>query len=56
VGNAYKILVGKLKGVNHSEDLGIDERVIIVWILEKLGGRMCTGFVWLRTEISGGLL
>jgi hypothetical protein len=28
-GNAYKILVGSLKGIDHSEDIGIDERTIL---------------------------
>jgi hypothetical protein len=28
VRNAYKILVGNLKGRDHSEDLGIDGRII----------------------------
>jgi hypothetical protein len=26
--NAYKILVGSLRGRDHSEDLGIDEKLI----------------------------
>jgi hypothetical protein len=33
--NAYKILVGKLKGKDHTEDLGIGERMILEWILRK---------------------
>jgi len=31
--NAYKILIGKLKGKDHSEDLGIDGKIILEWIL-----------------------
>jgi hypothetical protein len=30
--NGYKILVGKLKGRDHSEDLGVDGRIILEWI------------------------
>jgi hypothetical protein len=33
--NAYNILVGKSAGKNHSEDLGVDERMI----LERILGR-----------------
>jgi hypothetical protein len=33
--NTYKILVGKPKGRDHSEDLGIDGRIILEWILLK---------------------
>jgi hypothetical protein len=34
--NAYKILVGKLDGRDHSEDLRRDRRMILKWILEKM--------------------
>jgi hypothetical protein len=52
--NAFKILVGKPEGRNHAEDLGVDDN-ILEWILGKLGGKVWTGFFWLRTETSGGL-
>jgi hypothetical protein len=31
----YKILVGKPEGKNHSENLGLDARIILKWILGK---------------------
>jgi len=31
----YIILVGKHDGKNHSEDLGVDAKVIFKWILGK---------------------
>jgi hypothetical protein len=31
----YKILVEKHEGKSHSEDLGIDVRIILEWILRK---------------------
>jgi hypothetical protein len=33
--NAYKILVGKPEGKRHSEDLGIDGKIVLEWILGK---------------------
>jgi hypothetical protein len=44
-----------LKGRDHFEDLCIDGR-ILEWILKKLGGRVRTGFTWLRTGTSGQAL
>jgi hypothetical protein len=33
--NVYRILAKKHKGENHSEDPGIDGRIILEWILKK---------------------
>jgi hypothetical protein len=30
--NAYKIVVGNLKGRDHLEDLGIDRKIILEWM------------------------
>jgi hypothetical protein len=38
------------------EDLDIDERIILRWILEKEHGEFWAGLVWLRIGIIGGLL
>jgi hypothetical protein len=40
VRNAYKILVEKSEEKNHLEDLGIDERIILRWIMKKQYMRM----------------
>jgi hypothetical protein len=45
-----------LKGRNHSEDLSVDKKMILEWILGKQNGKVWTVFVWLRTGASGGLL
>jgi hypothetical protein len=45
-----------LKGRDHLEDLGIDGRIIVERILWKFGGKVWTGFIWLRLGTSGGLL
>jgi hypothetical protein len=42
-----------LKRKDHSEDLGVDEK-ILEWILEKCDEELCTGFIWLRIGTSGG--
>jgi hypothetical protein len=45
-----------LKGRDHSEDLGVDGKIILEWISEKYGGKVWTGCIWLRIGTSGGLL
>jgi hypothetical protein len=54
--NAYKILVGKPNGGDHSEDLGVDWSIILEWMLGKYGGKLRTAFVWFRVGTSDGLL
>jgi hypothetical protein len=43
-----------LKGRGYSEDLGVDR--ILEWVLRKQGGKVWSGFIWLRTGTTGGLL
>jgi hypothetical protein len=45
---AYKVLVGK------PEEMGIDERIILKWFINI--SRVWTGFIWLKTESSGGIV
>jgi hypothetical protein len=40
-----------MKGIDHLEDLDVDGRIILEWILEKQGGK-----VWLSTGTSAGLM
>jgi len=44
-----KLWSGYLKGSDHLKDIGVER------ILEKYEN-VCTGFIWLRIESSGGLL
>jgi hypothetical protein len=45
-----------LKGRDHLEDLDIDERIILEWILRKSHGKVWTGFIWLRIQSTGRLV
>jgi hypothetical protein len=54
--SSYKISVGKSERKNHFEDHGEDGRIILELILEKQNGKLWTGFNWLRTGTSGGLM
>jgi len=51
-----KVWLENLKGRDQSEDLGVDGKTILEWILEKYGGKGCTGCIWLSIQIAGGLL
>jgi hypothetical protein len=42
--NAYKILVGNLKGRDHSEDLGVEATIILEWMLMGIGWKV---MVWI---------
>jgi hypothetical protein len=41
--------------MNHLKGPGVDERIILKWILIKLG-EAWTGMIWLRIGTGGGLL
>jgi hypothetical protein len=45
----YKILVGKPEGKRPLRNLGITGKIILKWILGKLGLRMWIVFIWFRT-------
>jgi hypothetical protein len=48
--------LGNLRESSAFEDLGVDGRMILKWILKKLFRRAWTGLIWLRTGRSGTLL
>jgi hypothetical protein len=45
-----------LKEIEQEEDLDVDGRVVLKWILKKQGRKVRTGFIWLRIGINGGIL
>jgi hypothetical protein len=47
--------LANLEGKVHLDDLGVDGKRILEWILGKDGGILWTGFIWLRIGTSGGL-
>jgi hypothetical protein len=45
-----------LKGRDQSEDIGVDGRIILEWILGKYGEKVWTKCMWLRIGTSDWLL
>jgi hypothetical protein len=54
--NMYRVLVGKPKEIGHLENQGVDGRLGSKWILGILAGGAWSGFSWLGTGSSGGLM
>jgi hypothetical protein len=50
------IWLENLKERDHSEDGGVDGKIILKWILGKQSGKVWIEYIWLRIESSGGLL
>jgi len=42
-----------MKGKDHTENLGKHKMIVLEWILEKQGGRLCSRLIGLRTGASG---
>jgi hypothetical protein len=45
-----------LKERDNSEDVGVDEKIILEWIFGKCGGNVWTGCAWPSINTSGRLL
>jgi hypothetical protein len=46
----------KLKRRDHLVDPDVGGKIILEWILGKLGGRVWTRFIWLKLKTSDGFL
>jgi hypothetical protein len=51
-----KSLIENLKGEGCSEDLGVDRKIILRWIVGKSGGKLWIGFIQLKIGTSGRLM
>jgi hypothetical protein len=56
VDDEYKFFVGKYEWKKPLEDLVVDGRIILKWILGKQGSRVWIRLIWLRIGASGGFL
>jgi len=41
---------------DHMQDLGVDGRIVLKWMVKKSEGETRTGLIWLRIGTGGGLL
>jgi hypothetical protein len=46
----------KVRSLYRAEDLQVDDKIILEWILGKCNGKVWTGCVWSRTGSSDGPL
>jgi hypothetical protein len=53
---AHRVLVRRAQRKNHFEDLGVDGRIILTWIIKKLVGKAQTGLIWRGIGSGGGRL
>jgi hypothetical protein len=52
--NAYKVWVGNLKERENLDNLGVDGRINLKWILKKCDKVAWTALMWLRMGTGGG--
>jgi hypothetical protein len=48
----HPVLLGKSEEADHLEDLGVDGRIMLKWIIGNMGRRVWIGFMWLRIRTS----
>jgi hypothetical protein len=50
------MLVGNPEGKRNSEELDVDGKIILKWILQIYGGKVWTVYIWFRIGTSGDTL
>jgi hypothetical protein len=45
-----------MKGRDNFEDLGIDGKIVLEWLLGEKCGKVWIGFIWLRVRTSVRIL
>jgi hypothetical protein len=50
---AYSILVSTLKAGKCLEEVGVDGRIVLKWVLKKSHGKTCAGFVLKQEAMAG---
>jgi len=48
----YRVLVGNLRERNHSEDRGVDGRILFIWVVKNWDGGM--DWIYLTQDRAGG--
>jgi hypothetical protein len=51
---AYKIFISKLNGRVHSENLGVNGKIILEWMLGIFVWKVWCGCIWIRKRTSVG--
>jgi hypothetical protein len=51
-----KVWSENLEGRDHLQDLDINGKIMLEWILGKYGGKVWIGVMWLRIVTGGWLL
>jgi hypothetical protein len=53
--NSCSVLVAKPEEKRLLGRAGVKEKIMLILMLEKYGGKGWTGFIWLGVKTSGGL-
>jgi hypothetical protein len=52
--HVHRLLMGRLKERDHLEDLGMDEKILLKWMINAVDGKVWIGFFWVGIGIMMG--